>query len=163
MVLGAVLMSFLPQNVFAENKDLYSLVAENCGSIKTQIRRLQVSDANTRVALGQKYDYISGVLMNNMDLRVMANGQNADGLMKIANDFGKSVEYFRKSYTVYDNFATKILGVDCAQHPQEFYANLEELRLLRGGVKGNCNTLAELADKYRAEIVLRQKGPVENE
>lgn len=156
------LLSFIATSVSAANNSeiLSQSVTVNCGSIKSQIRHLQVSDANTRVALGKSYDRITGELMANFNTRTEINKARNETLIKLTNEFTQFVDYFRKSYVSYDNEISKVLAIDCEAKPSEFYAGLEKLRLLRAGVRSNCDELIKLADQYRAEIA-KMKG--ENE
>jgi len=146
----------VPEEDNNSNEDLQVLeksVKTNCENIKSQIRRMQVSDANMRVALGRSYDTIYHDLMISFNARAELNGRRNPELLLITNDFAKFVGYFRRSYITYDNDVRRVLAIDCETKPIEFYAGIERLRLLRAGVRSNSDELVSLTSQFRAEVV----------
>ncbi|MCL2085865.1 hypothetical protein FWH09_02965 [Candidatus Saccharibacteria bacterium] len=150
--LPVVMAVMMTGSVLAINETIENSVVDNCVGIKAQIRRLQISDANSRIALGRSYDRISGELMTNFNTRAEINGQKNEELIRLAREFTRFAQFFRESYRQYDNEIGRVLSIDCVVRPSAFYAGLERLRLLRAGVRGNSDAIIEITNMFREEV-----------
>jgi hypothetical protein len=127
-------------------------IRDNCAEMQAQIRRLQIADANVRVALGRSYDRVSLELMTNFIKRAETDGRNVDELTHLSNEFIRFARFFRETYIQYDNEVRRVLQIDCTVRPVEFYAGVNRLRGLRGGVRSNADRLIRITEQFREEV-----------
>jgi heterodisulfide reductase subunit A-like polyferredoxin len=129
-----------------------ALIVSRCNEIKKNIKKLQVADANTRVALGREYENILTKLMTNMNSRLALNHQPAGNLLSLTADFSAKLAVFREAYQSYDQKIEALLAVNCAKDPVGFYDALDTARANRAAVQSANLNLIQTAETYAAEL-----------
>ncbi|MDR2063249.1 MAG: hypothetical protein LBQ02_00450 [Candidatus Nomurabacteria bacterium] len=130
-----------------------AVIIGRCNEIKKNIKKLQVADANTRVALGREYENILTKLMTNMNSRLAQNHSSAGNLLETAAGFSNKLDLFRELYRNYDQKIETLLTINCEKDPAEFYETLEESRTKRSQVQAAHVELISIAEAYDAELM----------
>jgi hypothetical protein len=138
--------------VSALEDEKVAVIAERCNDVKKNIKKLQVADAKTRVALGREYENILTKLMTNMNSRLAQNHKNAGDLLNITANFSTELTSFREAYQAYDQKIEALLVINCEKDPTMFYDALDEARAKRSGVQIVNQNLAGIAEIYETEL-----------
>ena len=121
-------------------------ISMNCSSIKSSLKKLQVSDTKIRSLLGANYQTILNSYITPFNLRLVKNNQNLGDLSDLQSSFVLQKNDFNSLYIIYSQQFENLLSVDCQKNPDDFYNQLLTTRESRKEL--NQNT----AEKYLSEI-----------
>ena len=113
-------------------------ISMNCSSIKSSLKKLQVSDAKIRSLLGANY--------------LVKNNQNLGDLSDLQSNFVLQKNDFNSLYITYSQQFENLLSVDCQKNPDDFYNQLLTTRESRKELNQKVNELTSTAEKYLSEI-----------
>ena len=124
----------------------------NCSSIKSSLKKLQVSDAKIRSLLGANYQTILNSYITPFNLRLVKNNQNLGDLSDLQSSFVLQKNDFSSLYIAYSQQFENLLSIDCQKNPDDFYNQLIVTRESRKELNQKVEDLTETAEKYLAEI-----------
>ena len=125
-------------------------IRTNCVAAKNSLNQLHANDALLRVNRGQMYEAISVKLMASMNSRIALNRLDGGEMVKITADYNRQLEEFRSSYQVYEQALSRLMRIDCAKKPAEFYSQVGSVRDLREEVNENVKLLHDGIKEYKA-------------
>ncbi len=124
-------------------------ISNRCSNIQTTLARIHANDAVLRVNQGQLYDKLSTKLMAPLNSRIALNRLDGSDLVAATNSFEIHLGQFRSSYQNYEESLSKLMRIDCAQHPASFYTQLEKARGLRDDVRQATSQLGKDMNDYK--------------
>lgn len=124
----------------------------DCTGAVSSLSQLHRSDGLLRVNRGQAYEHVATDLMAHLNSRLVLNRVDATNFIKISSSFEEEVEKFRTSYQQYERTLSSILRMDCANHPQEFYKEVNKARNERANVYQHVKKSNSLMDQYYHEF-----------
>ena len=127
-------------------------ISMNCGSIKSSLKKLQVSDAKIRSLLGANYQTFLNFYITPFNLRLVKNNQNLGDLSDLQSNFVLQKNDFNSLYIAYSQQFENLLSVDCQKNPDDFYNQLLTTRESRKELNQKVNELTSTAEKYLSEI-----------
>ena len=127
-------------------------ISMNCSSIKSSLKKLQVSDAKIRSLLGASYQTMLNSYITPFNLRLVKNNQNLGGLSDLQSNFVLQKNDFNSLYITYSQQFENLLSVDCQKNPDDFYNQLLTTRKSRKELNQKVEDLTKTAEKYLTEI-----------
>ncbi len=146
-----------PQPEYAEDMVLsdeqLGMISQNCPSIQNQLRRVQRTDAKSRVHLGAQFEVISTNLMLNLNLRLVKNNLATAELADQQTTFSNERTRFKNDYINYSQSLERLIDTDCQKQPAQFYEQLTKVREKRSEVQQDVYRLTEIIRQHRESIV----------
>lgn len=127
-------------------------ISMSCSSIKSGLKKLQVSDAKIRSLLGANYQTILNSYITPFNLRLVKNNQNLGDLSDLQSSFVLQKNDFNSLYIAYSQQFENLLSIDCQKNPDDFYNQLIITRESRKELNQKVNELTSIAEKYLNEI-----------
>ena len=127
-------------------------ISMSCSSIKSGLKKLQVSDAKIRSLLGANYQTILNSYITPFNLRLVKNNQNLGDLSDLQSNFVLQKNDFNSLYIAYSQQFENLLSIDCQKNPDDFYNQLIITRESRKELNQKVNELTGTAEKYLNEI-----------
>ena len=127
-------------------------ISMSCSSIKSGLKKLQVSDAKIRSLLGANYQTILNSYITPFNLRLVKNNQNLGDLSDLQSNFVLQKNDFNSLYIAYSQQFENLLSIDCQKNPDDFYNQLIVTRESRKELNQKVEDLTKTAEKYLAEI-----------
>lgn len=127
-------------------------ISMNCSSIKSSLKKLQVSDAKIRSLLGTSYQTMLNSYITPFNLRLVKNNQNLGNLSDLQSNFVLQKNDFNSLYITYSQQLENLLSIDCQKNPDDFYNQLLTTRESRKELNQKVNELTSTAEKYLNEI-----------
>ena len=124
----------------------------NCSSIKSSLKKLQVSDAKIRSLLGASYQTMLNSYITPFNLRLVKNNQNLGDLSDLQSNFVLQKNDFNSLYITYSQQFENLISIDCQKNPDDFYNQLIITRESRKELNQKVEDLTETAEKYLTEI-----------
>ena len=124
----------------------------NCSSIKSSLKKLQVSDAKIRSLLGSNYQTILNSYITPFNLRLVKNNQNLGDLSDLQSSFVLQKNDFSSLYIAYSQQFENLPSIACQKNPDDFYTQLIVTRESRKELNQKVEDLTKTAEKYLAEI-----------
>ena len=127
-------------------------ISMNCSSIKSSLKKLQVSDAKIRSLLGASYQTMLNSYITPFNLRLVKNNQNLGDLSDLQSNFVLQKNDFNSLYITYSQQFENLISIDCQKNPDDFYNQLIITRESRKELNQKVEDLTETAEKYLTEI-----------
>ena len=127
-------------------------ISMSCSSIKSGLKKLQVSDAKIRSLLGANYQTILNSYITPFNLRLVKNNQNLGDLSDLQSNFVLQKNDFNSLYIAYSQQFENLLSIDCQKNPDDFYNQLIITRESRKELNQKVEDLTKTAEKYLVEI-----------
>ena len=127
-------------------------ISMNCSSIKSSLKKLQVSDAKIRSLLGTSYQTMLNSYITPFNLRLVKNNQNLGNLSDLQSNFVLQKNDFNSLYITYSQQFENLLSIDCQKSPDDFYNQLIITRESRKELNQKVEDLAKTAEKYLTKI-----------
>mgnify|MGYP000931943840 FL=1 len=127
-------------------------ISMSCSSIKSGLKKLQVSDAKIRSLLGANYQTILNSYITPFNLRLVKNNQNLGDLSDLQSNFVLQKNDFNSLYIAYSQQFENLLSIDCQKNPDDFYNQLIVTRESRKELNQKVEDLTKTAEKYLVEI-----------
>ena len=127
-------------------------ISMNCSSIKSSLKKLQVSDAKIRSLLGASYHTMLNSYITPFNLRLVKNNQNLGNLSDLQSNFVLQKNDFNSLYITYSQQFENLLSIDCQKNPDDFYNQLIITRESRKELNQKVEDLTKTAEKYLTEI-----------
>lgn len=131
-------------------------ISQDCKTIQQALSQLQKVDSRTRSYLGTTYEALANRFILPLNLRLVKN--NMPTLSYIQTDFIQTQANFRSVYTDYMRELENLIVTDCSNHPDEFYAQLETVRIRRGTLREQTDRLLLLTEQQYDAVVELKKG-----
>ena len=128
-------------------------ISMNCSSIKSSLKKLQVSDAKIRSLLGTSYQTILNSYITPFNLRLVKNNQNLGNLSDLQSNFVLQKNDFNSLYITYSQQFENLLSIDCQKNPDDFYNQLITTRESRKELNQKVEDLTKTVEKYLTEII----------
>lgn len=125
------------------------LVADNCDSIKTNLRGIQKSDARARVYLGAYYEKILTKYMTALNVKLVENNTPNTDLIESQNKYAAAKTNFVEDYIVYQKMLEELLTVDCKSEPKKFYEDLVSVRKKQSVIVKDAAKLSNLLTEHK--------------
>lgn len=164
-IIGLVIMLLIAAPAFVlaynaqaiESAELNS-ISRGCSAIKQTLSQLQHADLRTRTYLGSTYESIANNFMIPLNLRLVKLNQPDPELLAIQADFTDLQVKFRSIYTEYMRELDNLISIDCSSRPEDFYKQLEVVRVHRSALHDATTRLSELVDRqYAAVTALKER------
>lgn len=123
-----------------------------CSSSEASLNQLHTNDALLRVNLGQNYESIGTRLIKRFNSRVSYNNLNNSLLVATTNEYDKSLNAFRNTYSIYESSLSSLISLNCDENPAEFYNLLEETRTKRENVRASVTNVNAQLENYVKEV-----------
>lgn len=130
----------------------------NCQDIKQSLKRVQNSDRNIRVSLGQTYQLVIADFITPLNLRLVKNNIANSELSSIQNRFVSAREDFNRKYITYSQELESLMNADCKSDPVLFYSKLESTREARASVASSVGIINSIIDEQIENVVLLQNS-----
>lgn len=127
-------------------------IRTNCRDIKQSLKRVQNSDRNIRVSLGQTYQLVMADYITPLNLRLVKNNIPNSDLSSIQSRFASAREAFNRNYITYSQELEALMDIDCSANPQEFYQQLETTRSARATVAETVGILNSIIDEQEQTV-----------
>ncbi len=127
-------------------------IRQNCVTAQTALNQLHASDALLRVNRGQLYENISTKLMAPLNSRIALNRHEGLKLAATTLEYDRQTDVFRSSYKDYEESMSRLLQINCAEQPAEFYESVQETREKRQRLHEDTETLTMLLRAYKTEF-----------
>ena len=127
-------------------------ISMSCSSIKSGLKKLQVSDAKIRSLLGANYQTILNSYITPFNLRLVKNNQNLGDLSDLQSNFVLQKNDFNSLYIAYSQQFENLLSIDCQKNPDDFYNQLIITRESRKELNQKVEDLTKTAEKYLVGI-----------
>ena len=128
-------------------------ISMSCSSIKSGLKKLQVSDAKIRSLLGANYQTILNSYITPFNLRLVKNNQNLGDLSDLQSNFVLQKNDFNSLYIAYSQQFENLLSIDCQKNPDDFYNQLITTRESRKELNQKVEDLTKTVEKYLTEII----------
>ena len=128
-------------------------ISMSCSSIKSGLKKLQVSDAKIRSLLGANYQTILNSYITPFNLRLVKNNQNLGDLSDLQSNFVLQKNDFNSLYIAYSQQFENLLSIDCQKNPDDFYNQLITTRESRKELNEKVEDLTKTVEKYLTEII----------
>ena len=133
------------------------VIVANCKIAQKSMSQLEKADIGTRINRGYNYDRILD-LMFSLNTRLASNRIAAPKLNEVTADVESQIATFRNDYADYDDALSQAISTNCAESPEEFYAQLVNARSLRGKLHQSVEKLDSSINSYYDEFDTIAKG-----
>lgn len=116
-------------------------IAQNCATIKQNLRTLQVADSRTRVLLGTTYQNVLANFITPLNLRLVKNNRPNTALTSLQSDFDKERQNFINQFVDYSKGLEELINTDCTGQPEDFYYKLQQVRTKRATLRSTVDKL----------------------
>ena len=127
-------------------------IRDHCTAIKDDLKKVQKSDARTRVYLGGKYETILNKYVVPLNLRMVENNLPTTGLIESQNKIASAKTKFTDDYVSYQQKLEELVSMDCKAEPKEFYEKLEKVRQKRKTVEQDVEKLNGMLAEYMNQV-----------
>lgn len=128
-------------------------IRTNCQDIKQSLKRVQNSDRNIRVSLGQSYQLVMADYITPLNLRLVKNNIANSELSNIQSRFASAREDFNRRYIYYSQVLEGLLAADCYNDPGDFYSKLIQTREARASVAESVGILNSIIDEQEQNVI----------
>ena len=143
---------------FEVSKEKIARITQYCETIKSNFKRLAVSDSKTRTYYGGIYETVSSKYITPMNLRLVKNDLSSVSLLNIQTSIASTRADFSSDFIDYSRSLEELIALDCRLEPEEFYEKLESTREKRAKVAADMKVLNELlVNSYKAVENLKGK------
>lgn len=129
-------------------------IKANCNDIKQTLKRVQNSDRNTRVSLGQTYQLIMADYITPLNLRLVKNNISSPELSSVQSRFASAREDFNRKYITYSQNLENLMNADCKSDPIGFYDKLIQTRESRQTVAESVGIINSIIDDQERNVTL---------
>ena len=136
-----VLFAFIPTVAFATDTKTAELsgetsarIADNCSSIRQNLKNLQRADSRARTYFGAIYETVSSKFLKPLNLRLVNNDLSNPNLSKLQSSFATERTNFSDDFVDYSKSLEDLIAIDCRLEPKQFYEKLLETREKRTSV-----------------------------
>lgn len=129
-------------------------IKENCQDIKSSLKRIQNSDRNIRVSLGQSYQLVMADFITPLNIRLVKNNITNSELSSIQSRFASAREDFNRKYIYYSQVLETLQNSDCYADPIDFYSKLIETRQARASVAESVEILNSIIDEQEKNVTI---------
>ena len=144
-----ILMLFCPAlNVGAVPKAEVALVSDRCESIINSLKKLQKTDAKTRVYLGSYYEKILTNFITPLNVRLVENSLSNADLVENQNDFAETRQLFSSDFINYQRALEELVGMNCKEDSDTFYNKLVIVRQKRKIMEQDTLKMREIISQH---------------
>jgi hypothetical protein len=157
-IVFAIFLAFTPVLAEEENKEVeltpeqIGLIYMNCNSAKSQLKRLQTTDARIRVNLGSDYNTLLTGFMTNLNIRLVKNNIKREDLIANQSDFSTAVDKFKEDYISYSQALDETIATSCKTDPDKFYRELEKTRAAKKKLNEDYKKTNEILNQHKAAV-----------
>lgn len=141
----------------AETSEKFARISQYCETIKSNFKRLAVSDSKTRTYYGGIYETISSKYITPLNLRLIKNNYSLSEFVELQSSFINAREKFSSDFISYSKSLEELSVFDCKNNPSDFYEKLNKTREKRAVLKTDIETLNSLL-KTHVSLVKDLKG-----
>lgn len=155
---------FAAQPVYAEEDSLKSVahrklnetergnLSTGCASIQTSLKNLQKIDSKTRVLLGTSYQTILSNYVSPLNIRLIKNNLPDTALITNQSEIINTRNDFSNIFISYSQHLESLITLDCKNQPDNFYAELENVRFLRSKLEESVSKVNNAISKHLKSI-----------
>ena len=155
---------FTAQPVYAEEDSLKSVahhklnetergnLSTGCASIQTSLKNLQKIDSKTRVLLGTSYQTILSNYVSPLNIRLIKNNLPDTALITNQSEIINTRNDFSNIFISYSQHLESLITLDCKNQPDNFYAELENVRFLRSKLEESVSKVNNAISKHLKSI-----------
>lgn len=132
-------------------------VVDYCETIKDNLKKVQKQDARTRIYLGGYYETILTKFVMPLNLGLVENNLSAPDLIENQSKMAETRTNFVDNYVRYQQELEELVGMDCRERPEEFYAQLILVRKGRKKVEQDVIKMRSLVAEH-VELVNKLRG-----
>lgn len=126
----------------------------NCQDIKQTLKRVQNSDKNIRVSLGQTYQLVIADFITPLNIRLVKNNIANVELSSIQSRFVSAREDFNHKYISYSQEIENLIDTDCNADPVGFYQKLDSTRHARSLVSESIGIMNSIIDEQEQNVTI---------
>lgn len=128
-------------------------IKTNCNDIKQTLKRVQNSDRNTRVSLGQTYQLVMTDFITPLNIRLVKNNISSPDLSSVQSRFASAREDFNRKYIIYSQTLEGLMNADCKSDPTDFYSKLVQTRESRQAVAESVGIINSIIDDQERGVI----------
>ena len=155
--LAIIIPAFADEPEPTKNAEKIARITQYCETIKSNFKRLAVSDAKTRTYYGGIYETVFSKYITPLNLRLIKNNYSLSEFIELQSSFNSARSKFSVDYIDYSKSLEELSAFDCKNNPSEFYEKLELAREKRAVLKTDIETLNSLL-KTHISLVKDLKG-----
>lgn len=145
-------LSVVSVSAFAESEKKIDVAT--CAKVKESLVSLQHADSRTRVYLGRYYETILNKFIVPLNMRLVENNISEPTLVENQGQFKEVRQSFIDDYISYQKDLESLVGINCTENTNEFYAKLKDTKTKRQTVSQDVVRLRSLMKKH-AETVTK--------
>ncbi|MBQ3430296.1 hypothetical protein IJG21_02635 [Candidatus Saccharibacteria bacterium] len=142
---------------FEVSKEKIARITQYCETIKSNFKRLAVSDSKTRTYYGGIYETVSSKYITPLNLRLIKNNYSLSDFIELQSSFISARSKFSSDFIDYSKSLEELSVFDCKNNPSEFYEKLNQTREKRAVLRTDIETLNSLF-KTHVSLVKDLKG-----
>ena len=145
VVLVASLVA-LPVSAISESQE--NAIKSHCEAIREDLKKVQKTDARTRVYLGGYYETILTKFVTPLNVRLVENNLSSADLVENQNKIAEAKTLFADDYVGYQQGLEELVLIDCKKEPGKFYDKLEKVRQKRKIVEQDTLKIRNLMSEH---------------
>ena len=134
-------------------------ITDHCDTIKENLKKVQKSDARTRVYLGGYYETILSDFMVPLNVRLVENNISDAGLIENQSKLAEAKGLFVDDYVKYQQGLEELVNMHCKSDTETFYEKLQSVRKKRGIVEQDVLKMRSLLSRH-VDLVNGLKGKI---
>lgn len=153
LILVIVAVSFFGYSANAATDIQEKAIIKNCNKIRETLKSIQRADTFARTDyLPSVYDEILSNYIIPMESRLSKNGQVSDSLNDNKKDFVETYSQFKIDFVTYSKSMEKLLNTNCEENPEEFYTQLEVVRVDRNQINLDTQKMNKIIEKQKTYV-----------
>lgn len=133
-------------------------IRQRCVTTQSELALLHSNDTLLRVNQGQRYESLMSRLMSPMNSRLVLNRYDAEGFVRITNQYEKKLTTFRSNWVAYEKRLQQTFSSNCRDDPEKFYNDIQTVRSLRKTLRQNVVDLNNSITSYRQALASFSDG-----
>ena len=153
--LAAILItiSFFSYSAKAISEAQEKNIVKNCKKIRETLKSIQYADTESRTYyLPMVYDEILSNFIIPMNTRLLKNDKSDKNLIKIQEDYVETYRNFKTDFVTYSRSMEELLKINCESNPNEFYSQLEVVRIDRNYINDDIQKLDQLIKEQKDRV-----------
>lgn len=154
-----VLGGFCSGEALAISETQMAGISDYCNIIKENLKKVQKSDARTRVYLGGYYEKILSQFVTPLNVRLVENNISDAGLIENQSKMAETKILFVDDYVKYQQGLEELVNMNCKDDAEGFYEKLKSVRKKRSIVEQDVLKMRSLLKRH-VELVNELKEKI---
>ena len=145
---AALVLSFQAVPVMAISSSQKNAIVDHCSEIKDSLKKIQKTDARTRVYLGSYYENVLTDYVVPLNVRLVENNLSNANLVENQNKIAETKSLFNNDYISYQQNLEELIAMDCKNNAEDFYNKLDKVRQKRKIVEQDTLKIRNLLSEH---------------